>query len=386
MIFLVFVHGYTLESKLKTASDLIGEPMNFTSFFEMLVVNSFLRFRIPLLMIISGYLMAKSTHDSHISLIRSRFKSLIVPFFLISIISIIFVFLLETLIYPNSTTAIWDTRVDLLGTKGLLVRIFVNPFAYQLWYIKFLFLLVLLFPVLKFLANRIPKLFLIVLFLMWVFGEESSLLIHAKFSIFFVIGIFLFDKKIDILNKPKWFRTSHFLILFILVGLFKTYISFKGVEIMGAKAVLANSILLDLNILTGILLSWFGINTILYKIENIKWYTRATGYGFFIYAFHAPLINLLNSPSLVLTRDLFANRLLVFLFLPIVVIAFCILLHEFVKTLFPQFFRLLTGARWNEQNAPLLLVYDNTTTNSSYKIINKELAIRYALFAHQLTD
>jgi hypothetical protein len=330
--------------------------------------------------------MAKSTHDSHISLIRSKFKSLVVPFFLISVISIIFVFLLETLIYPNSTTAIWDTRVDLLGTKGLLVRIFVSPFAFQLWYIKFLFLLVLVFPVLKFLANRIPKLFLMVLFLMWLFGEMSSLLVHAKYSIFFVLGIFLFDKKIDILNKPKWFRTSHFLILFVLLGLFKTYISFKGVEIMGTKAVLANRILLDLNILTGILLSWFGIDTILYKVENLKWYTRATRYGFFIYAFHAPLINLLNSPSLVLTRDLFANRLLVFLFLPIVVIAFCILLHEFVKTLFPQFFRLLTGARWNGQNAPLLLGYGDTTTNNTYKRINKELANRYTLFAHQLTD
>lgn len=81
MISLVFVHGYTLQTQLKSASDLIREPMDFTSFFEMLTVNGLLRFRIPLLMLMSGYLMAKSACESQICLIKSRIKTLVIPFF-----------------------------------------------------------------------------------------------------------------------------------------------------------------------------------------------------------------------------------------------------------------------------------------------------------------
>lgn len=384
MISLVFVHGYTLQTQLKSPSDLIGEPMDFTSFFEMLTVNGLLRFRIPLLMLMSGYLMAKSTCDTQICLIKSRIKSLVIPFFLISVLSILLVYVLEEIFYPNSATALWVTRVDQLNFKGLLYRIFVNPFAYQLWYIKFIFLLAILFPVLKFLNNKIPLMFLTALFLLWIFAENSYLLKHTRFTFFFVLGMLIFDKKVDIIQQPKWFSTSRFLVLFILLGIVKTYLSFKGIELMGAQVILITRMLFDANILVGILLFWFGIDQLVIKFENFRWYERATKYGFFIYAFHAPIINLLNSPSLSITKSFVENRLIVFLLLPILVIVFCAFLHELVMKISPRFFQILTGARTKGADAPTLLVFEPDFTNTYFRI-NKDLASRYTLFSQPLT-
>lgn len=384
MISLVFVHGYTLETQLQLPSDLIGERMDFTSFFEMLTINSLLRFRIPLLMLFSGFLMAKSTYDSHVCLIKSRFKSLLIPFFLISILSILLVFVLEEIFYPNSSTAIWVTRVDQLGFKGLIYRIFINPFAYQLWYIKFLFLLAVLFPVFKFLNNRIPIAFLVALFILWVLGDNIHLLKHARFTFFFVLGMWIFEKQIDIVKQPKWFSTSIFLMIYIFLGIVKTYLSFKGIELMGGQVVLVTRLLLDANILVGILLFWFGINPLVTKVENLKIYERTTKYGFFIYAFHAPIINLLNTPALTITKSIIGNRLIVFLILPILVIFLCAILHELVKRFNPIFFQLLTGARIKGSETPALLVQEPDFTNTYFRI-NKDLASRYALFSQQLT-
>ncbi len=384
MISLVFVHGYTLETQLKSPSDLIGEQMDFTSFFEMLTVNSLLRFRIPILMLFSGYLMARSTYDSHVCLIKSRIKSLLIPFFLISVVSILLIFVIEEIFYPNSSTAIWVTRVDQLGVKGLRYRIFINPFAYQLWYIKFLFLLAVLFPVFKFLNNRIPVTFLVSLFILWIWGDNIHLLQHARFTFFFVLGMWIFEKKIDIVKQPKWFSTSKFLLIYIFLGIVKTYLSFKGIELMGGQVVLITRLLLDANILVGILLFWFGIDLLVLKFENLKIYERATKYGFFIYAFHAPIINLLNSPALTITKSIIGNRLIVFLILPILVIVLCAILHELVKKFSPSFFQLLTGARTKGSEAPALLVQEPDFTNTYFRI-NKDLASRYALFSQQLT-
>lgn len=384
MISLVFVHGFTLQTQLQSPSDLIGESMNFTSFFEMLVVNDLLRFRIPLLMLMSGYLMARSSCNSQLCLIKSRIKSLVIPFFFISVLSILLVFVLEEVFFFKSSIALWVTRVDQLGFKGLMYRIFVNPFAYQLWYIKFIFLLAVLFPVLKFLNNKIPLIFLTVLFFLWVFTEHSNLFIHARFSFFFVLGMLVYEKNVDILQQPKWFSTTWFITLFIFLGIVKTYLSFKGLELMGEQAALVTRMLFDANILVGILLFWFGIDTWVIKFENFKWYERATKYGFFIYAFHAPIINLMNSPSLEMTKSLVGNRLIVFLILPVVVIIFCVLLHELIKRGSPGFFQLLTGARTKGAEAPHLLVFEPDFTNT-YIRINKDLANRYALFSQPLT-
>lgn len=55
---LLFVHGYNLQETYLQPYSLVNEPTTFTTFFEYYVANGLLRFRIPLLFIISGYIFS----------------------------------------------------------------------------------------------------------------------------------------------------------------------------------------------------------------------------------------------------------------------------------------------------------------------------------------
>ena len=58
MVLLVFIHGYNVTDFLLYATSSISNPLTFTNFIEYYIANGLLRFRIPLLTLISGYLLA----------------------------------------------------------------------------------------------------------------------------------------------------------------------------------------------------------------------------------------------------------------------------------------------------------------------------------------
>jgi hypothetical protein len=55
---LVYVHGYNLKVAYLYPVSTVQEPLTITSFFEYLFANGLLRFRIPMLFMISGFLYA----------------------------------------------------------------------------------------------------------------------------------------------------------------------------------------------------------------------------------------------------------------------------------------------------------------------------------------
>ena len=77
---LAYVHGYNLKETYLAPYSTVNEPLTFTSFFEYFVANGLLRFRIPMLFIISGYLYAAYDQRPYLQQIKKRFKTLIIPF------------------------------------------------------------------------------------------------------------------------------------------------------------------------------------------------------------------------------------------------------------------------------------------------------------------
>ena len=55
---LLFVHGYNLNETYLVSFSLVDERLTLTTFIEYFFANGILRFRIPLLFIISGYIFA----------------------------------------------------------------------------------------------------------------------------------------------------------------------------------------------------------------------------------------------------------------------------------------------------------------------------------------
>ncbi len=58
MVLLVFIHGYNITDFPLYVTSTISNPLTFINFIEYYIANGLLRFRIPLLTLISGYLLA----------------------------------------------------------------------------------------------------------------------------------------------------------------------------------------------------------------------------------------------------------------------------------------------------------------------------------------
>lgn len=76
---LLYVHGYNLQETYLTPYSVVKEPLTFTAFIEYFLANGALRFRIPLLFIISGYIYALQDNKPYEQRIKTRFITLIIP-------------------------------------------------------------------------------------------------------------------------------------------------------------------------------------------------------------------------------------------------------------------------------------------------------------------
>ncbi|HEX8462350.1 MAG TPA: hypothetical protein VF623_13005, partial [Segetibacter sp.] len=56
IVLLCFVHGYNLQERYLMPYSMVREPLTITTYVEYFFANGVLRFRIPLLFAISGYI------------------------------------------------------------------------------------------------------------------------------------------------------------------------------------------------------------------------------------------------------------------------------------------------------------------------------------------
>ena len=76
MTALLFIHNYNFSPYIITPSTMASGDITISRFIELLFSNSLLRFRMALLMTISGYLLANSRYTNYFELIIAKFKNL----------------------------------------------------------------------------------------------------------------------------------------------------------------------------------------------------------------------------------------------------------------------------------------------------------------------
>lgn len=379
MVLLVVIHGYNLNNRVLSPNQLQLNDLTFTNFVEFFIANAVLRFRIPLLMTISGFLLAQSSITSYVDMIVKKMRTLILPFLLIASTSLLLCFAIEQFFYASSEFGVWGKKIADYSLNDFVYRLFVSPLPFQLWYLKSVFTLTLLFPLIKIILNRFPYLFLAALFILWAVAENDGGLRMIRFTFYFVLGVYIVQEKINIDKAPKWFSKTKFMFLFFGAALLKTIVAFKGNLIFGESAVFFVRFLYDLTAVFGVIFVWYGIDSLVQYCSNKKWYIFFAPKFFFIYAFHAPLITFLIDPYLNLFKFIPLSHLFSFFTLPVVVIAFCVGLDVTVSKFFPSFYALFTGGRGSAKKG----VGKNMqpTISNHYQKVNDVLARRYALFA-----
>lgn len=345
-----YVHGYNLNITYLAPYSTIEEPLSLTTFLEFLLANGLLRFRIPLLFLISGYLFAYYDNRSYSDSIKKRFKTLIIPYLLWSGIGLIFTFLLQqnqftaNIVKETGIDQFGDNRPYLeIGWKGILERWLFAPIAYQLWFILALFLYNLFYPFIRYCVQKAPLIWLVLTLLIWMVSLQIFIF-DGQGLFFFSIGVLAQKRGVFLEKRPEWLSTGIFFILFIGISIIKTFMAFELEPNTGATF-FSLMILHRVAIICGMIAIWYGIDPVVKKIVQQKWFLQISNYSFFIFALHVPLLPYFMKFVIRSTEGIWLNRLLSYLFVPLVVMLFCVMAGSMVKKYFPKTYLVLTGGR-----------------------------------------
>jgi fucose 4-O-acetylase-like acetyltransferase len=354
---LVYVHGYNLQDTYLAPFSTVSESLTFTTFFEYFFSNGLLRFRIPMLFLISGYIYALYDHRPYLQLIKNRFRTLLLPLLLWSALGLFLTFILQLI--PFTTNIVRAANLDQLGDNrpyteigwlGIFERWLLAPIAYQLWFLMALFVFNVLYPVIKWLVTNYPYMWLALTFFYFFFMFQLPFL-DSRGLFFFSMGVWIQKKKFDIEKQPTWFSLGLTLILFIGLSVIKTFMAFelepfnfKTSSIINTTAI-ALTILHQFSVIAGVLAMWFGADKIIHWFLKQSWYNSMTGFSFFIFGIHVPLLPYLMTCALMTFNFLPNYRLLCCLVVPLLVLVFSLWVGWLCKKFAPFLYKILTGGR-----------------------------------------
>lgn len=348
---LAYVHGYNLNDTYLAPFSTVEEPLTFTSFFEYLFANGLLRFRIPMLFMISGYLYATYDHRPYKQQVKSRFRSLIIPYFIWSAFGLLFTFLLQQ--FPYTANIVYEAGIDQLGDNrpykeigwaGMAERLLLRPISYQLWFILALFFFNLLYPAIRWMVVKLPYIWLPLTFLLFFVAVINVPFVDFRGLFFFSFGVWLQKRTISLEKEPAWLSVGIAFIAFIGLSVIKTFMAFE-LEPNTTATLISLLVIHQSAVLTGIVAIWFGADRVVTWIMNKEWFHTASGYSFFMFGLHVPLLPYVMKWALMNTSMLPNYRLLCYLVVPFLVLCFCIWMGSLLRRYIPRLYLLTTGGR-----------------------------------------
>ncbi len=347
MVLLVFVHGYNLHDRYMQPWTLVDEPLNFTTFTEYFLANGIFRFRIPMLFAISGYLFAMHDETPHWQRIRKRARTLLLPYFIWSMIGLLIAVLLAN--WTVTRDVVYNSHLQPSDKKfgdysiAEWVSAILWPTSFQLWFLRCLFMYNMLYPWLLKGVSKAPKIIFAIFGFLWL-STFGVILLEGEGLLFFSLGIWLCKSHKDVEFKPKWLNLPIAVLLFVVIAGFKTWLAFD-VKYINASRFFMFSFLHKVTILLGLLVVWFGCNELVNYLMGKHWFVKLSSFSFIIYALHVPLITYLIDPFFGIIEIIPYYRIITFFVLPILVILFCMLTGWVLRKTMPKVYSVLTGGR-----------------------------------------
>lgn len=288
---------------------------------------------------ISGFLFARNVLDTRdvFGKMKKRGRSLVVPYLLWNLIFVGTFIVLENLpgvrgfingsgtLERFASQPVWDSVKELFG----------GPAAFQLWFLRDLIVMILLTPVLWWIAKK-----------SWQVAAVAALLssIIYPWLIAYWGGIIVGTRRWDVEHYPlKWWGVALCAALFagvgIITSLYESDILFKSHPLWRIFRGLVG--------IAGIYAAW-GIYDLLVKGKTLSdkgiW-KYICGYSFFIYCFHEPSLNIFKKLALKLFGTSEATLIIFYYLNPLLMVAFAILVAKCLQRLLPGVYGLLTGGR-----------------------------------------
>ena len=354
MVLLVFVHGYNLEIRYLQPWTSPNEAMTVTGFTEYFLANGILRFRIPMLFIISGYLFAMHDATPHRERVKKRVRTLLIPYLLWSALALAMFYVAEMFTPTRDwITASHVAQIDATRTEvheyrwhEILVRWLLFPLPYQLWFIRVLFIYNLAYPLLKrWVTGQLSvRVFFSIAVLLWL-ATVNLVFVEGEGLLFFSLGVWIQKSGFDIEKPGRWLSPRIWGLVFVGAAAIKTMLAFGGSDLLGNAVFPVMLWLHKLVIVSGLITAWYGGDGLVRWCMNRRWFVWLASFSFIIYAVHAPWIAIAIDPTFALFGNGPAAPMLTFIFLPLAFIAFAIGFGALLRSVFPGAYNVLTGGR-----------------------------------------
>lgn len=311
-------------------SQMISISTGYALWIQYFVTGELTRIAVPVFFAISGYLFFQNfsspIKDFFENKIKKRVRTVLIPYLFWSICG----FILFSLIQWGGA----EYRMPVVENKlnGVLYTILVNPVGtYQLWFLRDLFVIVLLSPIIYIGIKYIKIFFVLLLFPFWILGIQYFIQIESVF--FFSLGAY-----IALVHK----------------GLLEKKCSKKGITIFQFCIWLLYCCVLTefryeyychcLGILWGIWSIWRLYDVLYNSIRECFLLKHLAGYSFFIYVAHEPLLTVVKKILLYMGHSSIWI-LLVYFIAPVITISICIIIGRMLRGYFPKFYAFISGGR-----------------------------------------
>ncbi|MBS1741876.1 MAG: acyltransferase [Bacteroidetes bacterium] len=347
---LLFVHGYNLKETYLTPASLVDEPITFAGYFEYFISNGLLRFRIPMLFMISGYIFSLQDYKPYAERAKKRFVTLMIPYFIWGAIGIGITWLWQQ--NEIMAQAVQQSKVDQFGVNKpyaelgwieVLKRWLIAPPSYQLWFIRNLFVYNLLYPVFRWIVTKYPIPWFSIMFILMVMIFQLYI-IDAQGMFFFTAGIWLNKTHFPLDKKPIWFSAYLYWLIFIGIVVIKTFMAFEF-ESHNFVTYWTMMLMHFIAVMAGVVAVWYSGDAVVKWFMHRKWFLWATSFSFIIFGLHVPLLNYVMSLSHMYLHNIPNYRLISFLVIPLLMILFCIEVGALLRKLLPGWYRIATGGR-----------------------------------------
>lgn len=295
---------------------------------------------VPLFFIFSGYLSGIKT-DSFITILKKKSKGLLIPYLLWPAITIGLIILAKVaaiMIFPDKVSndipfiSDWTLEDWVSGFFGHYSahynNVLLSPWIGPFYYIRDLFILSLLTPVIKKILDRAAIPFFIFSFILYV--HCPNFIITWSGLVFYSIGLFFAQKKFNFFepaDKVKWI----YLLPVTAIVLYISYTKTGGKTLLSAIC----GIIICLKLSKTIADRWFQQSKTL------------AGFSFFLYAIHEPKF---QNAFIKIWYKIFPQSnwyldLLENLVVSSITVVLVLLLAVMLKKICPKFFYLLNGGR-----------------------------------------
>jgi len=338
ILMVVLLHSYNLSYWYEIPGPHHQIMQSANLFVQVIFTEGVTRIAVPLLFTLSGFLFFYSLNFSitgFLSKFRRRMHSLVFPYLIISVLWVATgLFLYQ---FKITHTLFNKDLASLSSPSGILHSLFIRPFAYHLWYIRDLIVLVFFSPLIGILTNKSKGLWLIFLFLIWFTDAVTSGVLKTESLLFFATGGLLASAP-HLFMEKKCSRNTTLVLCFIWIVLVLIRTSAIGVVDMNGLRSLHK-----ISILAGMLTLWYGYD---YFPANIRlpFYKWAT-YSFFIYLIHEPILSVSKKLLFHFTGHIPWAAMLHYFAAPFITVTICLVVAKLMVKHTPRVYKIISGGR-----------------------------------------